>query len=87
LPEEWRWKLGPIERVYLVGAGASVHYGLPTLKTLAWELVKSLDPADRNILLTAIRESFGLEMTSADYNKLSGTINSLRHCQPRRLHR
>ena len=80
LPEEWRWELGPIERVYLVGAGASVHYGLPTLKSLAWELVETLDSADRNILLTAIRESFGLEMTSAeqsvDYEELLNRLNS-----------
>ena len=79
LPDEWRWELGPIERVYLVGAGASVHYGLPTLKTLAWELVESLDPADRNILLTAIRECFGGEMTSAelsvDYEELLNRLN------------
>ena len=79
LPDEWRWELGPIERVYLVGAGASVHYGLPTLKTLSWELAEFLDPADRNILLTAIRESFGREMTSAkqsvDYEELLNRLN------------
>jgi len=79
MPEEWRWELGPIKRVYLVGAGASVHYGLPTLKTLAWELVESLDSADRNILLMAIRESFGWEMTSAelsvDYEELLNRLN------------
>ena len=79
LPEEWRWELGPIERVYFVGAGASVHYGLPTLKTLAWELVQSLDPADRTILSTAIRESFGWEMTSVersvDYEELLNRLN------------
>jgi hypothetical protein len=80
LPKEWRWELGAIERVYLVGAGASVHYGLPTLKTLAWELVESLDKADRSILLTAIRESFpGTEMTSVnqsvDYEELLNRLN------------
>lgn len=80
LPKEWRWELGPIERVYLVGAGASVHYGLPTLKTLTWELVESLDQADRNILLTAIRESFpGTELTSmnqtVDYEELLNRLN------------
>lgn len=80
LPKEWQWELGPIERVYLVGAGASVHYGLPTLKRLAWELVESLDNTDRDILLTAIRESFpGIEMTSAeqsvDYEELLNRLN------------
>lgn len=80
LPKEWRWELGPIERVYLVGAGASVHYGLPTLKSLTWELVESLDQADRNILLTAIRESFpGTELTSmnqtVDYEELLNRLN------------
>jgi hypothetical protein len=72
--------LGPIERVYLVGAGASVHYGLPTLKSLTWELVESLDQADRNILLTAIRESFpSTELTSmnqtVDYEELLNRLN------------
>lgn len=79
LPDEWRWELGPLDRVYLVGAGASVHYGLPTLKTLSWELVEFLDLADRNILLTAIRESFGTEMSSArqsvDYEELLNRLN------------
>ena len=80
LPKEWQWELGPIERVYLVGAGASVHYGLPTLKSLTWELVESLDQADRNILLTAIRESFpGTELTSmnqtVDYEELLNRLN------------
>jgi len=72
--------LGPIERVYLVGAGASVHYGLPTLKRLTWEIVESLDQTDRDILLTAIRESFpGIEMTSVeqsvDYEELLNRLN------------
>lgn len=80
LPKEWQWELGPIERVYLVGAGASVHYGLPTLKRLTWEIVESLDQTDRDILLTAIRESFpGIEMTSVeqsvDYEELLNRLN------------
>jgi hypothetical protein len=32
-----------IERVYLIGSGASVPYGLPTLKSLTRELAASLD--------------------------------------------
>jgi len=80
LPKEWRWELGSIERVYLIGAGASVRYGLPTLKSLTWELVESLDQSDRNILLTAIRESFpGTELTSmnqtVDYEELLNRLN------------
>lgn len=79
LPDAWQWQLGPIERVYLVGAGASVHPGLPTLKTLSWELAESLDQANRDILLTAIRESFGVEMTSSelsvDYEELLNRLN------------
>ncbi len=72
--------IGAIERVYLVGAGASVYYGLPTLKTPTWELVESLDQADRNILLTAICESFpGTELTSmkqtVDYEELLNRLN------------
>src|SRR5437899_3399870 len=49
-----------IERVYWIGAGASVPYGLPTLKTLTWELSQSLSAADRETLLRAVYECFGV---------------------------
>lgn len=78
LPEEWRWELGPIDRVYIVGAGASVHYGLPTLKTLAGALLESLPPPDREILQSAIRESFPNEASAdqyVDYEELLNRLN------------
>src|SRR5437899_4217106 len=49
-----------IERVYWIGAGASVPYGLPTLKTLTWELSQSLSAVDRETLLRAVYECFGV---------------------------
>lgn len=55
-----------IDRVYVIGAGASVPYGLPTLKTLSWELGQSLSPPDRTIFLAAIRECFGLDLAKPD---------------------
>ena len=78
LPEEWQWKLGPIDRVYIIGAGASVYYGLPTLKTLAAVLLESLTRTDRDILETAIRESFPNEASagqSVDYEELLNRLN------------
>lgn len=78
LPEEWRWELGPIDRVYIIGAGASVHYGLPTLKTLAQALLKSLPDPDRDTLRSAIRESFpneGAADLNVDYEELLNRLN------------
>ena len=48
-----------IDRVYLIGAGASVPYGLPTLKTLTWDLSQSMSPEDRTTFSTAVYECFG----------------------------
>lgn len=79
LPTEWQCEVGPIDRVYLVGAGASVPYGLPTLKGLAWEVAQSLSPTDRQILPTVIRDSFNKEMDSpeqgVDYEELLNRLN------------
>ena len=52
-----------IDRVYLIGAGASVPYGLPALNSLSWELAQSLTPAEREVFLTAVRECFGRELS------------------------
>lgn len=48
-----------IDRVYLIGAGASVPYKLPTLKTLTWDLSQSMSPEDRTTFSTAVYECFG----------------------------
>ncbi len=49
-----------IDRVYLIGAGASVPYGLPTLKTLTWDLSQSFSASDRDTFLGAVYECFGI---------------------------
>jgi hypothetical protein len=54
----------PIQRLYVIGAGASVPYGLPTLKSLTWELVESMDSERRGLLLTVIREAYGRDVKS-----------------------
>ncbi|MBC8462160.1 MAG: hypothetical protein H8D67_29685 [Deltaproteobacteria bacterium] len=68
-----------IDRVYIIGAGASVPYGLPTLKTLTWDLCQTLSPSDRTILLAAIRECFGFDLAkpddSPDFEELLNRLN------------
>ncbi len=68
-----------IDRVYIIGAGASVPYGLPTLKTLSWDLAQSLDPPDRKILVDAIRECFGKNLKrpedSPDFEELLNRLD------------
>ncbi len=51
-----------VERLYVIGAGASCLYGLPTLKTLTWELCNFLPSSDRSVLLAAIYECMGIDM-------------------------
>src|SRR5579859_1253387 len=78
LPKEWQWELSSIDRVYVIGAGASVPYGLPTLKTLAASLLASLDQSDRDTLATSIRESFPTEVAEnldVDYEELLNRLN------------
>lgn len=55
-----------IERVYVVGAGASVPYGLPTLKTLTRELYEHLDDERRAIIVDAVYEAFGVDLRASD---------------------
>src|SRR5688572_12967579 len=58
-----------IDRIYILGAGASVPYGLPTLKTLTWDVAQSLDVADRQILVDGIRECFGQNLEKPAYSQ------------------
>jgi hypothetical protein len=51
-----------VRRLYIIGAGASCPYGLPTLKNLLWELCQFLDQQKRNILKTAIYEACGVNL-------------------------
>jgi hypothetical protein len=60
-------------RVYVIGAGASVPSGLPTLKNLTWELCDWLTGTERDLLLNAIYESFGARLgrdPSPDFEEL-----------------
>lgn len=68
-----------IDRVYIIGAGASVPYGLPTLKTLSWELAQSLSPESRRLFTTAIRDCFGTNLEkpadSPDFEELLNRLD------------
>ncbi len=67
------------ERVYIVGAGASVPYGLPTLKTLTWDLCESLNGPDRSTFVDAVYEASGVELrnaeTSPDFEELLNRLD------------
>ena len=69
----------PIERVYLIGSGASVPYGLPTLKNLTRELAESLDEQQRAVLLEAVFECFNLNLEqcsdSPDFEELLNRLD------------
>src|SRR5579864_1800597 len=68
-----------IDRLYVIGSGASDPYGLPTLKTLTWELYNFLPTDDREILLAAIYECIGIDMRAAtdnvDFEELLDRLN------------
>ena len=58
LTRPWEASNAVVDRVYIIGAGASVAYGLPTLKWLTWDLYQSLNRKDRKIFLAAVYEAF-----------------------------
>lgn len=66
-------------RVYIVGAGASVPYGLPTLKTLTWELAQTLSETNRKVFLDAVFEACGVRLTrpeeSPDFEELLNRLD------------
>jgi len=68
-----------IDRIYILGAGASVPYGLPTLKTLTWDVAQSLDVPEREIFIRAIRECFGQNLEkpedSPDFEELLNRLD------------
>jgi hypothetical protein len=63
-----------VDRVYIVGAGASVPYGLPTLKTLTWDLCETLNGPERRTFIKAVYEACGVELrgpeSSPDFEEL-----------------
>jgi len=66
-----------IDRVYLLGAGASVPYGFPAMANLSWEIVESLIPTHRTILRNAIRECFGKDLGPDDGTNFEDLLNLL----------
>lgn len=51
-----------IRRLYIIGAGASSPYNLPTLKTLLWDICKFFKEEDQKILKQAIYETFRITL-------------------------
>lgn len=66
-----------IDRVYLIGAGASVPYGLPAMTDLTWEIAQTLTPMDRVIFLNAIRECYGKDLEPTDGVNYEDLLNRL----------
>jgi hypothetical protein len=70
-----------IERVYIIGACASVCYDLPTLKTLTRDLWESLPADKRTIFAEAVYECFGVTMRSnsesPDFEELLNRLDPL----------
>jgi hypothetical protein len=48
-----------MNRVYILGAGASEPYGLPLMRTLTWDLYRTLRSSNRAVVASALRECFG----------------------------
>lgn len=55
-----------IKRLYIIGAGASFPYGLPTLNTLTWDLCQFLEEGESKIIHEAIYETFGVHLNRSD---------------------
>jgi hypothetical protein len=53
---------GQVRRVFVLGAGASCPYGLPTLKRLFWEVLQVVAPEERAILLQAAYEACNVDV-------------------------
>jgi hypothetical protein len=66
-----------IDRVYLIGAGASVPYGFPTMANLTWEISESLSPTDRTIFLNAVSECYGKDLLPEDGTNFEDFLNLL----------
>jgi hypothetical protein len=66
-----------INRVYLIGAGASVPYDLPTMTDLSWQIAQILSTADRIIFLNAIRDCYGKDLQPNDGLDFEDLLNRL----------
>jgi hypothetical protein len=68
----------PVNRIFILGAGASVPYGLPTLKNLSREMALTLSVEDRAVFLRAIFECFNVNIeqveNSLDFEELLNRI-------------
>ena len=69
-----------VSRLYIIGAGASVPYRLPTLKTLTWELAQTLGKTDRELLARIVYECFGVTLRarkhSIDFEELLNRLDT-----------
>jgi len=69
-----------IKRLYIIGAGASCPYGLPTLKTLLWDLCEHVTKNEREILIQAIYEACGVDLKrpedSPDFEEFLNRLNA-----------
>lgn len=70
-----------ITRLFIIGAGASFPYGLPTLKTLLWHLYQFVDEKEQSILEQAIFEACGvsienLQSQTPDFEEFLNRLNT-----------
>jgi hypothetical protein len=59
-----------VRRIYLIGAGASVPYGLPAMTNLTRELMATLSAPDKQTLERAIIECFGQPDDNPNFEEL-----------------
>jgi hypothetical protein len=68
-----------VERLYIIGAGASVPYRLPTLKTLSWDLARTLGKSKRQLFMRTVYECFGVRLRgrkdSVDFEELLNRLD------------
>jgi hypothetical protein len=66
-----------IDRVYWIGAGASVPYGFPAMKRLTWELSQTLGIAEKEKYSRAIHECFGQPLQETNSPDFEEFLNRL----------
>jgi hypothetical protein len=68
-----------IERLYVIGAGASAAapYRLPTLKALTWELARTFSKSNRRLFERAVYECFGVRLGRKQYVDFEELLNRL----------
>jgi hypothetical protein len=69
-----------IERLYVIGAGASAAapYRLPTLKTLTWQLARTFGRSNRRLFEHTVYECFGVKLrkgSNVDFEELLNRLD------------